>query len=59
MAFEKKELVTRMIYVATCDSCQEKIIHTENYAKERYCKNCDKWVPFKEESYTGPELVKK
>jgi len=58
MAYEKKVLVTRTIYVATCQICHERVEHTEKIAKERFCQNCGMWIPFVEQSYTGPELGK-
>jgi hypothetical protein len=48
-------LVKRTIYVAQC-SCGERNIRDSNPPKEILCK-CGEWVPFKEESYTGPKLT--
>jgi hypothetical protein len=48
--------VKRTIYVSQCE-CGDKDVRTENPPKERLCQNCGKWVPYKEESYTGPKLT--
>lgn len=46
--------ITRKIYVAKCQ-CGETDIRDANPPRERRCQ-CGEWVPYKEESYTGPEL---
>ena len=48
-------LVKRTIYVSQCE-CGDRVIRDEHPPKERLC-SCGKWVPFKEESYTGPKLT--
>ena len=48
--------VKRTIYVAECPNCHDRTEHTERIAKERFCSHCSIWVPFVEQSYTGPEL---
>lgn len=50
-----EHLVKRTIYVSACE-CGDRTEVTENPPRERMCK-CGKWVPFKEESYVGPDLV--
>jgi hypothetical protein len=56
MSYERIVTVKRTIYVSECE-CGDRTEVTENPPKERFCK-CGKWVPFKEVSYTGPELTK-
>lgn len=58
MTYERKVLVTRTIYVAECPKCHQRVEHTENIAKERFCTQCGEWVPFVEQSYTGPDLTR-
>jgi len=47
-------LVKRMLYVAKCPTCNDVVTKTENPPKERFCMDCNCWVPYVEESYTGP-----
>ena len=47
-------LVKRTIWVAAC-ACGDRTEVTENPPRERRCA-CGKWVPYVEESYTGPQL---
>lgn len=54
MSVEHIHLVKRTVYTAACD-CGETDVKTENPPRERLCK-CGKWVAYKEESYTGPDL---
>lgn len=49
-------LIKRIIYVAKCDGCGGSEEKTENPPRERWCTQCSKWVPYKEESFTGPSL---
>lgn len=58
MAVEYIKTVKRMLYVATCPKCGDRVEHTEKIAKERFCNACNIWVPFVEESYTGSEIGK-
>ena len=58
MAVEYIRTVKRTLYVATCPKCSNRVGHTEKIAKERFCFDCKEWVPFVEESYTGPEIGK-
>lgn len=46
--------IKRTIYVAQCE-CGERDIREDNPPKERLCA-CGKWVPYKEESYVGPNI---
>jgi hypothetical protein len=56
MAHKVSTIVTRMLYVAKCDSCGDSVEHTEDIGKERFCMRCSKWIPFVELSFTGPEF---
>ena len=49
-------LVKRTIWVAECKCTKD--IQDVRGAKERYCVRCKKWVPYIEQSYTGPALEK-
>lgn len=51
-------LSKRTIYVAECPTCGDRDIKESNPPKERLCTKCNTWVPYKEESYTGPSLRK-
>jgi hypothetical protein len=53
MSYEQQ--VKRTIYVAECGKCGDRNIKEDNPPKARLCK-CGEWVPYKEESYTGPSL---
>ena len=54
MAVEKIVSVKRTIYVAECE-CGERDVRTEAPPREVRFTCCGKWVPFVEESYTGPD----
>ena len=54
MAVEKTVVVKRTIWVSQCP--HDRIICTENPPKERYCSDCNDWILYKEESYTGVDL---
>lgn len=58
MSHEVITMVKRTIYVAKCDTCKESVELVDRTAKERFCGKCNKWVPFVEESFTGPPLSK-
>lgn len=49
-------LVKRTIFVSVCPKCGERKEVTENPPKARFCGPCAEWVPYKEESYVGPEI---
>jgi len=49
-------LVKRTIYVSECE--HKKDIKESNPPKERFCDECNKWIPYKEESWTGPQISK-
>lgn len=53
MSFEKQ--IKRTIYVSQCE-CGDRDVKDGAPPRERLC-NCGKWVVYKEESYTGPELA--
>ena len=48
-------LIERIIFIARCDTCDWKDVRLADPPREVMCPNCKKWLPFKEESYTGPE----
>jgi len=51
------EILKRTIWVALCTTCGERVIAEKDPPpKERFCSTCNTWVPFQEESYTGPSL---
>lgn len=52
MAIE--HLIKRTVFVAQC-KCGEKDTRDDHAPRERLC-SCGKWVPFIEESYTGPDF---
>ena len=54
MAVAKIVSVKRTIYVAECE-CGERDVRTEDPPREVRFTCCGKWVPFVEESYTGPD----
>jgi ribosomal protein L32 len=54
--FEK--LVKRIIWVSKCPKCGESVEKDKNPPRERLCMKCNIWVPYKEESFIGPELKK-
>ena len=56
MAVEKITQVKRTIWDAKCPQCGEGDVRTENPPKERFCGTCKVWVPFEEQSFTGPEV---
>ena len=56
MAVEHINLVKRTIWIAKCPECGDRTERTSGAPKERMCMACRVWVPFKEESYTGPGL---
>ena len=47
--------VKRTIYVADCPKCGERDVKESNPPRERMCK-CGDWVPYQEQSYTGPDF---
>lgn len=49
-------LVKRTIWTAKCPKCGESVERTENPPRERRCMTCEIWVPFVEQSFTGPDL---
>ena len=49
-------LIKRTIWVAKCSGCGDRSEITENPPKEKFCFRCKQWVPYVEESYTGPTL---
>jgi len=55
MAFKKVVIVERTIWVSEC-TCGDRVERTENTARERYCANCDKWIPFTKVTYSGPDI---
>lgn len=54
MAFEKIVSVKRTIYVSQCTGCGDRHVKVTDPPRERLCP-CGKWVPYVEESYTGPD----
>jgi len=58
MVYETITQVKRTIYVAICPKCGDRTEHTERVAKEKYCSQCNVWVPYEEVSFTGPEIKK-
>ena len=57
MSYE--EFIKRTIWVAECPNCADRVERTDDPPKERFCTDCQIWVPFKEVSYIGPKLVKR
>jgi len=49
-------LVKRTLWVAKCPSCGESVERTDNAPRERRCLKCEVWVPYAEESFTGPDF---
>ncbi len=54
-----KTFVQRTIWTSKCPKCGGDKTFTENPPKERFCNDCRIWIPYKEESYLGPELNQK
>jgi hypothetical protein len=54
MTVEKITLIKRTVYVSEC-KCGERDVKDSAPPRERFCK-CGEWVPYKAESYTGPDL---
>jgi len=52
-----QRLIKRTIYIAEC-VCGWREEVTNNPPRERKCKDCGEWVPFKEQSAIGPDLGK-
>lgn len=50
--------IKRTVWISQCPECTDRVVKTESAPRERLCMNCNLWVPFKEESYTGPDLKK-
>lgn len=57
MAYER--LIRRILYISQCPKCGDRQEVDANPPRERFCSVCEIWVPFVEESYTGPDLQKK
>lgn len=56
MSHQTITTVKRTIHVSQCKECGGREIVESNPPKERLCVVCNKWVPYKEVSYTGPSL---
>ena len=54
--FEK--LIKRVLWISKCPVCGEQKERDDKPPKERFCMACKVWVPYVEQSYTGPELKK-
>lgn len=54
MAIER--YVKRILWVAKCATCEFQTERTENPPRSIFCNDCEKWVPFVEQSYLGPDL---
>ena len=55
MAVETITQVKRTIWVAACDH-EKKIEVDDPGRRQSYCAKCDKWIPYMEETYTGPVI---
>ncbi|HWY35110.1 MAG TPA: hypothetical protein VNX68_10725 [Nitrosopumilaceae archaeon] len=53
-----EQYTKRTIFIAKCTTCPFEDSKLENPPRETMCFNCKKWVPYVEQSYIGPELVK-
>ena len=54
--YEKIVNIKRVIWVAKCPKCGESVEKTEKPPRERFCDSCKEWIPYVEQSFTGPEL---
>lgn len=56
MSYKKNVTVTitRTIYISECPH-DSKVVDKDP-PKERFCTDCNAWIPYKETSYTGPEI---
>ena len=48
--------VKRTLYVAKCPVCGDTTENTEGHVREKYCMKCGIWVPYVEQTYTGPDI---
>ncbi len=52
-----EHLIKRTIWVAKCEGCGASDEQTDRHPRERFCADCQKWVPYVEQSYIGPDLA--
>jgi len=51
-------LIKRTLYVSKCPNCQDSKECDKNPPRERLCV-CGTWVPYVEQSFTGPDTFGK
>lgn len=51
--------IKRTLYTAKCPTCGEDNSKVDNPPKERFCNTCRIWIPYKAESFVGPQLTSK
>lgn len=54
-----EKLVKRTVWVAKCSCGQTDDVIADNPPKELLCKCTKEWCPYKEESFTAPEMPTK
>lgn len=55
MAVETVTEVKRILYIAECPKCKDRVEQENNLSRERYCTTCHIWIPFIETSWTGED----
>jgi len=50
--------VKRTVWVAKCDCGQVNDVVADNAPKSIFAKCCNKWIDYKEETYTGKDFSK-
>jgi hypothetical protein len=50
--------IKRVLWVAKCPKCGDSVEKDSKPPRERFCNDCKVWIPYKEQSYIGPEFKK-
>ena len=52
-----EQLVKRILWVAECAGCGERVEVASSPPRERFCMKCGAWVPYKQVDWAGPSTI--